>query len=310
MSGRLRSIDIIRGAAATAVVLFHSHFDFALGRIGVDAFFVVSGFVIYFSAQGRSARDFLAARALRIFPIYWVAAAWLLIPLLSGSMSPEVFVEQALLFPMWITSNVPSYSIAWTLVLECLFYGATAIAIKRGTYVHLLIAYGLFLSAWTAGASHLVHWLGHPMILEFLAGVAIARLPKHRGLGSIALAAAGAWLVLLVFMSPLFPHGWTRVLLFGIPASLAVYGAVCHEHRLSGKLVELLCLLGGASYSIYLFHPYVIRLSGAAPWPINFIMAMATGMAAWMLIERPIMRRISAERNLRSNAREANRMAN
>ncbi len=43
------------------------------GYLGVDFFFIISGYVIFFSAQNKSAGDFLTSRALRLFPAFWVA---------------------------------------------------------------------------------------------------------------------------------------------------------------------------------------------------------------------------------------------
>lgn len=54
---RLASLQILRALAAMAVTLFHacqwSRLDFAVGAAGVDVFFVVSGFVLWVSAQVR-----------------------------------------------------------------------------------------------------------------------------------------------------------------------------------------------------------------------------------------------------------------
>jgi len=73
--GKLPSIELLRGLAA-ASVMFH-HFSgfgtpilyavFFAGHIGVDAFFIVSGFVIYISTdKDRDAIGFLIRRAFRI----------------------------------------------------------------------------------------------------------------------------------------------------------------------------------------------------------------------------------------------------
>lgn len=72
-SGRYNFIQGLRGFAVIAVVLFHLEL-FELGFVGVDAFFVISGFVVFGSisraiSQDRfSLRAFWKKRFLRLFP--------------------------------------------------------------------------------------------------------------------------------------------------------------------------------------------------------------------------------------------------
>lgn len=85
-------LDLLRLGAALAVVAYHwtarSHrywgrppteeFQFVsklsgYGALGVQLFFIISGFVILMSAQGRSVGQFVASRVARLFPAYWVA---------------------------------------------------------------------------------------------------------------------------------------------------------------------------------------------------------------------------------------------
>ncbi len=87
---RLEILDVLRIVAALMVVVHHyavvgfvQHLtDFHIpaweagakyGYLGVPLFFVISGFVISMSAQNRTARQFAAARATRLYPAYWIA---------------------------------------------------------------------------------------------------------------------------------------------------------------------------------------------------------------------------------------------
>ncbi len=85
-SDRLASLDLLRVVAALAVVAFHYLFrgaagdpmldvaypalaPFALaGYLGVNLFFLISGFVIAWSAEGRDGVNFAIARFARIYP--------------------------------------------------------------------------------------------------------------------------------------------------------------------------------------------------------------------------------------------------
>jgi peptidoglycan/LPS O-acetylase OafA/YrhL len=90
VGGRLYEIDLLRIFAAVAVVLYHylfagyykvvSPLGFAApglvaryGYLGVDLFFLISGFVVLLSAWNRTPRSFVVSRVVRLYPAYWVA---------------------------------------------------------------------------------------------------------------------------------------------------------------------------------------------------------------------------------------------
>src|SRR5712692_76407 len=87
---RLYEIDLLRITAALAVVLYHYTFSgyarhltaiafpalstvTRYGYLGVDMFFVISGFVVLLSAWGRRPHEFVISRIVRLYPAYWVA---------------------------------------------------------------------------------------------------------------------------------------------------------------------------------------------------------------------------------------------
>src|SRR5262249_30751290 len=98
--GRLESIQAIRFLASTMVVVYHSSLKAAdyhpislpahLGAIGVDIFFVISGFVMVYITADRapSVSSFLVARIVRIVPLYWFFTTLLLCGLL---FAPHIF---------------------------------------------------------------------------------------------------------------------------------------------------------------------------------------------------------------------------
>lgn len=112
--GHLPALDALRGAAIVLVTLYRfgggsegpasvvaSDGLLELGARGVDLFFVLSGFLItgiLFDSKGRAHyfRNFYARRALRIFPLYYLTLAALLLvlprlaPLLAGPFQPAI----------------------------------------------------------------------------------------------------------------------------------------------------------------------------------------------------------------------------
>lgn len=82
---RIKELDVFRGFAALAVVLYHyttmynkmcnvsSSWELPYGWLGVPVFFILSGFVIYLTVdKSKSAIDFLKKRFIRLYPTYWL----------------------------------------------------------------------------------------------------------------------------------------------------------------------------------------------------------------------------------------------
>ena len=87
--GGSRNIQYLRGVAATSVALFHTSVNMStfawpsslardFGDCGIDVFFVISGFVMFFVTKDNSMspRRVLLRRIIRIVPLYWLATIW------------------------------------------------------------------------------------------------------------------------------------------------------------------------------------------------------------------------------------------
>jgi exopolysaccharide production protein ExoZ len=150
----------------------------------------------------------------------------------------------------------------------------------------------LLLGALTTSVA-LLHFVGSPMGLEFLMGIAVARLPRRRifglfiplGLALLSLTPT----VLGDLVSSLEPQ-WAlrRALEWGCPAALVVWGGLSLEHLFQHRLFNAAVIVGDASYSIYLFHP-LISYGFDLYWPVRLILALATGVAMYLLVERRLM---------------------
>jgi peptidoglycan/LPS O-acetylase OafA/YrhL len=95
-----------------------------LGWVGVEIFFVLSGFVIAYSAEGSSAFAFFRSRFLRLMPAVWICASLVFAVLLVGHVLPLAeltrhYLKSLVLIPKhpWID---PVY---WSLCVEVFFYG-------------------------------------------------------------------------------------------------------------------------------------------------------------------------------------------
>ncbi|MFI8002079.1 acyltransferase family protein [Streptomyces sp. NPDC086010] len=171
--GRLRALDGLRILAALMVCLYHyagkngtiaeswgqsPGLKFptlssvaTYGCLGVQLFFVISGFVICMSSWGRSPGDFFRSRVARLYPAYWAAivivtAAAVLLPVVVKPLPlDEFFVNLTMLQqPMGVDRVL---GVCWTLWVEMRFYLLFAVfVVWRGvTYRRVVV----FCVAWT-----------------------------------------------------------------------------------------------------------------------------------------------------------------
>ena len=287
---------MVRGLAALAVVFAHVDGRFAVGAAGVDFFFVVSGFVMAHVSRNRTPAQFLKDRAWRIFPIYWVIAVpWLLLALSGGAIAPLRALNSLMLWPHWFGYPSTFIGVTWTLVYELAFYLCVAVAIRLKNPAIPLLLFATALLARPFTDHPLIAFAGHPIAIEFLFGIAIAHAPRQRLAGGLLIALGIGWLLL-------FPnaqlhdflgnqdsgYGLRRVLLWGLPAAMIIYGLVVFEQRLAGRWAKPLLVLGAASYSIYLVHSIIAALV-EWPWPAEIAAAVASGLVLWALVERRLL---------------------
>ncbi|WP_157252944.1 acyltransferase family protein [Nonomuraea typhae] len=142
-SDRLFEIDGLRIVAALCVVLYHYTFSAWVGGtspvafpaesmwsrygyLGVDLFFMISGFVVLMSAWDRTPRQFVTSRVIRLYPAYWVGLALTaLITLALGAGVFQVTIPQILanLTMFQAVIDVPNVDVVyWTLWAEMRFY--------------------------------------------------------------------------------------------------------------------------------------------------------------------------------------------
>lgn len=120
----------IRGGKITSIVEIEPLVIFAkYGLVGVPFFFMISGYVIFFSLHGKSASDFLYSRIKRLYPSYWFAVIFTsFFILLWGRQTPMVFtlneflINLTMLQKLFDVKNIDG--VYWTLIYELKFYFA------------------------------------------------------------------------------------------------------------------------------------------------------------------------------------------
>jgi peptidoglycan/LPS O-acetylase OafA/YrhL len=139
LKNRINELDALRGIASLMVVIFHftadrgdKTFSFNIGCVGVDLFFVISGFVISLTIENCiSWKSFLLNRFSRLYPTYWVCLSiTTLFILLSNFLHIQYNYDSNLLMTYLANlTMMPTYlnysfieGTYWTLVVELLFY--------------------------------------------------------------------------------------------------------------------------------------------------------------------------------------------
>ena len=276
---QIRNIQGLRFLAAFAVAAFHvgAHYFYLdrpgwlaplllpfkdLGTVGVDVFFVISGFIMWHTTRDAhapvDAPAFLIRRFARIFVGYWPWLAFgcvVYFLLLGNSPEPYNILGSITLAGNAVGTGRPVLSVTWTLTFELVFYLALALTmlLPRGWAVPALACWALagLLSPWPATA------LLSPYVVEFVAGAALCWYlsgDRPAPLWAFAAVALGA-LVAGVLLAEGSIH--LRVLLFGCFATALVGLAVLLEGR--GWIVpRWVVTLGGASYALYLCHMPII----------------------------------------------------
>lgn len=299
------SLQAGRGLAALAVVLLHASIaakafagwatGFAVlqyGYLGVDFFFVLSGFIIFHSTvdRHRIPAEYAIARFRRVYLPYWpigiaMAAAYTLLPSLSAGNHAWSWLPTLTLAPV---DSHPALSVAWTLQHEILFYLLFGIFYFSG-----LLWLGL--AAWAICILGIGHHLPFEAVnLEFFMGIAAAMAYR---------AKRAPWPLLLLALLPLLVwvalgadeahRAWTGAMFALIVAPLAQF-----EQR-GLRVPRTLVLLGSESYSLYLIHDPLISASARVlhqGWLIilsSLILSLAAGFAYHFAVERRAIRKRS-----------------
>lgn len=318
-NNKIHGIQYLRGFAALLVVIWHSWWT--LGPewklivnhffIGVDIFFVISGFIIYMITApeiNMSVKSFIYKRFFRIYPAF--AITWLI--LFIARFSNASFYEalrSLLLFHVDYSSPAPAFNYnkivpAWTLTYEIYFYAIFLASccisrkyralISSALIISLSVGFQLAyngkfefsstISANTGSNSMLlapVSVLSCTMMWEFIAGMLIAWIYKACKEIKISIAPLFKALVSLVliafFLYNLFsdktlPQGLTGLL---APSVSLVLGVLILTDTLRFELKPL-SFIGDISYSIYLSHWIVVCLV-----PVIY-------PQLWLVIPKPI----------------------
>lgn len=299
-------LDGARFIAAFWVMNFHYLFGngsdsqlhwYRYGNLGVQLFFIISGFVIVQSLKGKSFKEFAVGRFIRLFPLFWVLCT---LTYVLTIFLPDV--RYALHFSDYIRSMTmlgdvfngiigpatlidPSY---WTLTVELLFYMWLALFVRLFTHAHIRY----FLLAWLVlSAGAFVLHIDENFYLKLL----LVRHASYFIFGAaLALIATGEARTLL--------H---KIVDWGLLFSSALYGTYIHSRAIpaytvpnvhDGLIISMLNIVFFLSIPLlvylsrYVSHPRVMQglaIAGGLTYPLyllhqrigNMLIDLTTGIA-------------------------------
>ncbi|WP_440056601.1 acyltransferase family protein (plasmid) [Pseudoalteromonas sp. T1lg65] len=293
MNTRFYEIDLLRFLCALGVVIFHYTYtahmegfapiaDFPLLReftryayMGINFFFVISGFVILMSVSSRSLAHFLKSRFIRLFPAYW--AALLLTTLVTLYIGGDKFTVSPAQFIANITmvneamNYAPIDSAYWTLYIEIKFYlfMAVILLIRGLRYLEAVIGVVLIASLlilftpWSLEINMFTaifpHWSGY-----FAAGCTLYLTKQH----GVNIYRAGLLLLSLCFvvvqstkfgglMASWFNIEFDPFIIATINViffAIFLISALCEKHPLR---LPVFYYFGILTYPLYLVHQHI-----------------------------------------------------
>jgi exopolysaccharide production protein ExoZ len=322
-------IQILRFFAALAVVAFHawgiapdgfkvsdSAIAFALsyGGHGVDLFFVISGFIIFYATHSAklTPAEFLRRRVERIVPLYYfviVAVTILALTLPATFGTPDWFtprhILKSLAFIAFTDGEMPVIYVGWSLEYEMYFYLVVALlmALTRDVWRNIVMAFSaLAVIGRIPGVGAALGnyaFFTDPMILEFVLGVIAGSVFVIGRVSWPMSVSAACAIAALLATDPT-----NRVIVFAIPsACLVAAAAFVGRSRIDPSWPErALARLGDASYSIYLAQVQTVSLAStgiadlipAIP-PVLLVIVtsgivVALGLLLNIVVERPLLR--------------------
>ena len=318
---KLMTLQAGRAIAALAVVALHASLTIegvtggmpepvaavaGLGWLGVDFFFVLSGFIIY-HCHARSSGDagwskrYALGRFTRIYAPYLPVgiAVGISYTFLRDQVSHGGTYEWDWLSTLTLApTGQPALSIAWTLQHEVVFYALAWALLRMRIFLVGSLVWAALIAVWTALFGFSFTPLVSPMNLEFLFGAAAAWcVMNEKAHNHLALAGIAA-LAFAAFALAGAEHRHSAIVGLGIACLLIPI--VRSEKRGALKVGPPLPLIGAASYSVYLVHQPLISAVArpldwaGAGWAISFLAMMSAGVAAGFAYhfwyERPVLR--------------------
>ncbi len=310
----LESIQAGRGMAALMVLFVHINLP-VLGKVwgaGVDFFFVLSGFIIFYVhhqdfGNPKKIGTYLYRRFVRIYPVYWliIGGYWGLHYLLGNDWKD--FYQANTLGVIQTILLLPDHPLvvltSWTLSYEIIFYLVVLLrfVFKSGFAFYCLLLFPLL----AVVGVHLLppSYAVYPTFLgEALLGTLVFSFYQYRLINFTAIFVGLFCGIFLLIFLPYFSPMSHPLITRGFPCGLILFALVGWEKRQKVQVPRFFLMLGNASYILYLTHTIVLAtctafISGVfskMPTPfttgLSVVIAVVLAIAGHYWVEKPLLR--------------------
>lgn len=324
-------IEILRGVAVILVLLFHLQISaFSSGFIGVDIFFVISGYLIAATLKGTSKADildFFDRRIRRIIPLAFfvftfvlLAAPFLFLPFETSQLTSKFIAATALVPNVAYWADVSYFEKQnfrpmlhfWSLGVEYHYYALFPLLMVLTRFIKFLPAVAFVMSlalciVLTDLSVKTAFFLLPARFWEFLLGYYAFTLQSKNTLPISARTIISLLCLAVLAMAATMPiptsgfPGW-----YALPVALAAAGFMFCGLEIRGRaftaLLKPVSLTGRWSYSIYLVHFPVIFILAYQPFnyandlagfqkSIAIVLTYALSFATYTFVETPFRNR-------------------
>lgn len=281
----INTIEVSRGIAALLVVIYHisrhyrsnfGEFPFGnfteIGHIGVDFFFVLSGFIIFYVHkkdlnEPQMLMPYVKKRVTRIFPLFWIVffSTLALVPFVESQTFPNTanIIWQFFLLPSGMGGLV--VGVSWTLQFELLFYVCFGILILNKKIGILVLSLWCSAILWVqfiqdnTVVSPFLRFIFSAYVYQFILGALAAYLTtKIQPTRQSLFVFSGTIIILLMYILERFygvdGHEGLSKIIYGVGFACLIIGLVLYERIFVFKPWRVFLVMGKSSYSIYLTH--------------------------------------------------------
>ncbi len=304
MQRRIDIIQLVRGIAALLVCFFHMKallntsavrygtLLFGSGSIGVQLFFIISGFIMVYTTRKSDGsplfvKNFLIKRLIRVVPLYYIMVIlWMIVYerglgffITEGRTLIRTFCFVPLFnSPLGPAYGMPPLKVGWTLNYEVLFYliFGLCLFLKRNRWKMLFGIFTILIVVIPLATKGYVNFipsanynfkltyfqvLTNPILIFFIVGVLLGLIYnssfviKSKIIQIALVVISLTYFFLLYFKVSPFLNGFF-ISMFS--STFLVFSLLLLNKGIGIRVPLFLTYLGDMSYSLYLIHPIVI----------------------------------------------------